>query len=98
MIIIDNIASPFKLIPANTTIERRMKIITKLANDLRCMANKYSCAVLTVNQLTRKMQPNPDTSDPQNKFIYQPIPSLGQTWRNHLDTSIFLKNDGLDGR
>lgn len=97
MLIIDNIASPFKLIPTHT-IEKRIRIINKLANDLRCIANKYNCAVLTVNQLTRKMQPNPDTADLENKFIYHPIPSLGQTWRNHMDTSIFLKNDEFNGR
>ena len=91
-------AAPFKLI-SGFSIERRIKIIDKLARDLRKISVQYNCAVLTVNQLTRRIQLISDTSDsatgtPQ----YHLIPRLGQTWGNSIDSSIDLLGDHTTGR
>ena len=98
LIIIDNVAAPFKLIP-RFSLEKRIKIIEKLARDLRKLSCRYNCVVLTINQLTKKLRPasefnSPMPTDPQ----YQLVPSLGQTWRNNVDSSIFFTGDDSKGR
>jgi len=98
LIVVDNVAAPFKLIP-RFHIEKRIKIIEKLAKDLRKLSSRYDCVILAINQLTRKLRSTPEYSfpaltDPQ----YQLVPSLGQTWRNNVDSTIFLNGDDSKGR
>ena len=99
LIIIDNVAAPFKLL-ARISYDRRTKVIDKLARDLRALSVRYNCAVVTVNQLTRKMVLNsdPESSITESMPQYQFIPMLGQAWRNHVDSSIFLGGDHEKGR
>lgn len=98
MIVIDNVAAPFRLIP-RFSIEKRIKIVEKLASDLRILSSRYDCVVLAINQLTRKLLSSseysfPALTDPQ----YQLVPCLGQTWRNNIDSTIFLNGDDVKGR
>lgn len=100
LLVIDNIAAPFKLIP-RFSFERRTKIIEKLVRDLRKISVRYNCAVLIINQVTRKMMTGPDSMDTdasKNIPQYQLIPMLGQIWRNHVDSSIYLSGDCEKGR
>lgn len=81
------------------SIEKRVKIIGKLTNDLRKLASRYDCAILAVNQLTRKICPNAEPNSPSSiNAHYQFVPSLGQTWRKNIDFSIILNGDELKGR
>ena len=91
-------AAPFKLI-SGFSMDRRIKIIDKLARDLRKISVQYNCAVLTVNQLTRRIQRYSDSSDstPETSQFHL-IPRLGQTWRNRIDSSINLIGDHELGR
>lgn len=80
-------------------MEKRIKIIEKLAKDLRKLSSHYDCVILTINQLTRKLRStnefsSPVATDPQ----YQLVPSLGQTWRNNIDSTIFFSGDDVKGR
>lgn len=98
MIIIDNVAAPFKLIP-RLPIEKRVKIIEKLSSDLRKFSSRYDCVVLTINQLTRKLRITTESNSASSiDSQYQLVPSLGQTWRNNIDSSIYLSGDEFKGR
>lgn len=80
-------------------MDRRIKIIEKLARDLRKISVRYNCAVLAVNQLTRRVQLCPDSvNSPPDTPQYHLIPRLGQTWRNHIDSSINLIGEHGTGR
>lgn len=96
LLVIDNIAAPFKLI-SKISFDKRAKIIDKLVHDLRKFSVRHNCAIFTVNQLTRKRITISD-SESQSKSQYQFIPMLGQSWRNHLDSSIYLSGDCEKGR
>lgn len=80
-------------------MDRRIKIIDKLGRDLRKISVRYNCAVLTMNQFTRRVQFRSNASESsKEQSQYELIPRLGQTWRNHLDTCISFIGDQYKGR
>lgn len=100
LIIIDNVSSPFKLIP-KLSYDRKRKIIDKFALDLRRLSARYNCAIFTTNQLTRKLITNAenlDSSLPESSLEYQSIPMLGRIWGSHVDTRICLNHNFERGR
>jgi len=79
-------------------MDKRLKTVNKFARDLRKISNKYDCAVLTINQFTRKLKMQSGSSQSSNSPVFQLVSSLGATWRNHLDTCINLNGDANCGR
>jgi hypothetical protein len=85
MIVIDNVASPFRLLSTGS-IEKRIAVIDKLGRDLRFIAQKYICAVLCINQMTTKrLKPHGDREEQ-----YVNLPSLGQSWSENVDYRLLL--------
>jgi RecA/RadA recombinase len=79
LIIIDNVASPFRSY-TEPTLQKRIKLINKFGKDLRRLSAKFNCAILTVNQMTTKIvvSSNPINSDKSKlKSNYKIVPSLG---------------------
>ena len=93
MLVVDNVAAPFKLTP-RFSLERRLKLIEKFTHDLRVICAKYKISVIAINQLTKKLIRNEN----EGENIFQFIPFLGKTWSNSIDFSIKLDGDDKSGR
>ena len=76
-------------------IEKRMRITDKLARDLRKLACRHNCAILTINQLTSKINLHSESTKESAKFL---VPNLGHSWANHLDWKILFSGDDEKGR
>lgn len=92
MIVVDNVATPMRLF--TKAIDTRINVINKLARDLRKIAAKFNCSILTINQMTTKrfiIQPARLEEDKEEISEFRNVPSLGNTWNSHLDTCICLR-------
>lgn len=96
LVIVDNVATPLRLF-VSRSIDQRLRVVNKLGRDLRLLAARLNCAVLTVNQMTTKMavdRPSqPSRPADYSPSVYRAVPSLGHTWEAHLDTSILLQTE-----
>jgi hypothetical protein len=77
-------------------MDKRLKTVTKLAFDLRQLSSEYNCAVLTINQFTRKIRITGNSNEAENRNQF--TTSLGITWRSHIDTCIYLNGNDISGR
>jgi hypothetical protein len=92
MIVLDNITAPVRLY-LSRSIDARIQLINKLARDLRRLAATFNCAIVSINQMTTKrfiIQNAEPEKEKEEISQFRSVPSLGNTWHNHIDTCISL--------
>ena len=79
-------------------MEKRFSMIEKFARDFRRLSTKHDCSILAINQFTKKMRLDEDSSGNDGTPQFHFVPFLGQKWRNNVDSSISLLGDDAQGR
>eukprot|EP00960_Hanusia_phi_P054012 762521-Hanusia_phi.AAC.12 len=91
LVIIDSIAAPLRGDEAYQGYQEsalRSEFLMKISRLLKCLATRFNCAIVTVNQVTDSFSPSEDQSYTGRKGTKQA--SLGLTWSQGVNARLIL--------